>query len=148
MTDVLPSPVGFCRIWIRELQTRPNSHLPAWEAPKDQNKHVSAPAEGQQHQQQQPKWTSDATSLLRLYCRTSICHLRKGIVDVASRVPTDEDRGCCCRPFWGYLSGKKRHININFWLWLTSRWPWDKRLVVPGLTGQKSLCVCLETQEI
>ena len=43
---------------------------------------------------------------------------------------------------------KKRHININFLLWLTSRWPWDKRLVVPGLTGPKSLCVRLETQEI
>ena len=44
--------------------------------------------------------------------------------------------------------GEKRHININFLLWLTSRWPWDKRLVVPGLTGPKSLCVRLETQEI
>ena len=33
---------------------------------------------------------------------------------------------------------EKRHININFLLWLTSRWPWDKRLVVPGLTGPKS----------
>ena len=33
--------------------------------------------------------------------------------------------------------GEKRHININFLLWLTSRWPWDKRLVVPGLTGPK-----------
>ena len=31
---------------------------------------------------------------------------------------------------------------------LTSRWLWDKRLVVPGLTGPKSLCVRLETQEI
>ena len=46
------------------------------------------------------------------------------------------------------LREKKRHININFLLWLTSRWPWDKRLVVPGLTGPKSLCVRLETQEI
>ena len=46
------------------------------------------------------------------------------------------------------VPGEKRHININFWLWLTSRWPWDKRLVVPGLTGPKSLCVRLETQEI
>ena len=44
--------------------------------------------------------------------------------------------------------GAKRHININFLLWLTCRWPWDKRLVVPGLTGPKSLCVRLETQEI
>ena len=44
--------------------------------------------------------------------------------------------------------GEKRHININFLLWLTSRWPWDKRVVVPGLTGPKSLCVRLETQEI
>ena len=44
--------------------------------------------------------------------------------------------------------GGRRHININFLLWLTSRWPWDKRLVVPGLTGPKSLCVRLETQEI
>ena len=44
--------------------------------------------------------------------------------------------------------GEKRHMNINFLLWLTSRWPWDKRLVVPGLTGPKSLCVRLETQEI
>ena len=44
--------------------------------------------------------------------------------------------------------GEKRHININFLLWLTSRWPWDKRLVVPRLTGPKSLCVRLETQEI
>ena len=44
--------------------------------------------------------------------------------------------------------GEKRHINRNFLLWSTSRWPWDKRLVVPGLTGQKSLCVRLETQEI
>ena len=40
--------------------------------------------------------------------------------------------------------GEKRHININFLLWLTSRWPWDKQLVVPGLTGPKSLCVRLE----
>ena len=31
----------------------------------------------------------------------------------------------------------KRHININVLLWLTSRCPWDKRLVVPGLTGPK-----------
>ena len=37
---------------------------------------------------------------------------------------------------------------VNFLLWLTPRWPWDKRLVVPGLTGPKSLCVRLETQEI
>ena len=44
--------------------------------------------------------------------------------------------------------GERRHININFLLWLTSEWPWDKRLVVPGLTGPKSLCVRLETQEI
>ena len=44
--------------------------------------------------------------------------------------------------------GEKRHMNINFLLWLTSRWPWDKRLVVPGLTGPKSLCVRFETQEI
>ena len=44
--------------------------------------------------------------------------------------------------------GEKRHININFLLWLTSRWPWDKRLVVPELTGPKSSCVRLETQEI
>ena len=29
------------------------------------------------------------------------------------------------------IPGEKRHININFLLWLTSRWPWDKRLVVP-----------------
>ena len=49
------------------------------------------------------------------------------------------------RPF---CPGEKRRININFLLWLTSRWPWDKRLVVPGLTGPKSLCVRLETQEI
>ena len=41
----------------------------------------------------------------------------------------------------GLRSGEKRHININFLLWLTSRWPWDKRLVVPGLTGPKSFCV-------
>ena len=47
-----------------------------------------------------------------------------------------------------YFPGEKRHININFLLWLTSRWPSDKRLVVPGLTGPKSLCVRLETQEI
>ena len=40
---------------------------------------------------------------------------------------------------------EKRHININFLFWLTSRWPWDKRLVVPELTGPKSLCVRLET---
>ena len=40
--------------------------------------------------------------------------------------------------------GEKRHINIKFLLWLTSRWRWDKRLVVPGLTGPKSLCVRLE----
>ena len=38
--------------------------------------------------------------------------------------------------------------HTNFLLWLTSRWPWDKRLVVPGLTGPKSLCVRLKTQEI
>ena len=58
--------------------------------------------------------------------------------------------------FWGtfgsprpvFCPGEKRHININFLLWLTSGWPWDKRLVVPGLTGPKSLCVRLETQEI
>ena len=48
----------------------------------------------------------------------------------------------------GKGQGEKRHININFLLWLMSRWPWDKRLVVPGLTGPKSLCVRLETQEI
>ena len=41
--------------------------------------------------------------------------------------------------------GEKRHININLLLWLTSRWPCDKRLVVPGLTRPKSLCVRLET---
>ena len=29
-------------------------------------------------------------------------------------------------------------------LWLMSRWHWDKRLVVRGLTGPKSLCVRLE----
>ena len=56
-------------------------------------------------------------------------------------------------PFWGALiilhyPGEKRHININFLLWFTCRWPWDKWLVVPGLTGPKSLCVRLETQEI
>ena len=45
--------------------------------------------------------------------------------------------------------GEKRHININFWLWLTSRWPWDKWLVVPGLSRAKKFsCVRLETQEI
>ena len=38
----------------------------------------------------------------------------------------------------------KRHININFLLWLASRCPWDKRLVVPGLTGPESLCFRLE----
>ena len=43
--------------------------------------------------------------------------------------------------------GEKRHLSINFLLWLTSRWPWDKRLAVPGLTGSKSLCVRLEIQE-
>ena len=43
---------------------------------------------------------------------------------------------------------EKWHININFLLWLTSRWPWDKRLVVPGLTGPKSLCFRLKAQEI
>ena len=48
----------------------------------------------------------------------------------------------------GETPGEKRHININFLLWLTSKWPWDKRLVVPELTGPKSLCVRLETQEI
>ena len=35
------------------------------------------------------------------------------------------------------IPGEKRHININFLLWLTSGWPWDKPLVVPGLTGLK-----------
>ena len=35
------------------------------------------------------------------------------------------------------LFRKKRQININFLLWLKSRWPWDKRLVAPGLTGPK-----------
>ena len=49
--------------------------------------------------------------------------------------------------FGPYIPGEKRHINIIFLLWLTSRWPWDKRLVAPGLTGPKSLCVHLETQE-
>ena len=44
--------------------------------------------------------------------------------------------------------GEKRHINIDFFLSLRFRWPWDTRLVVPGLTGPKSLCVRLETQEI
>ena len=48
----------------------------------------SAPAEGQQLQ---PKQTSDATSLLRLCCRTSVCHSGKGALDVASRIPRDED---------------------------------------------------------
>ena len=43
---------------------------------------------------------------------------------------------------------EKGSSNTHFLLWLTSRWPWDKRLVVPGLTGLKSLCVHLETQEI
>ena len=47
-----------------------------------------------------------------------------------------------------FFPGEKRHININFLLWLRSRWPWNKRLVVPGLTGPKSLCVRLEIQEI
>ena len=42
---------------------------------------------------------------------------------------------------WSEIREKKRHININFLLWLTSRWPWDKRLVVPGLTGPKNVCV-------
>ena len=42
---------------------------------------------------------------------------------------------------------KKAHKHKLFAL-VTSRWPWDKRLVVPGLTGPKSLCVRLETQEI
>ena len=51
------------------------------------------------------------------------------------------------RTYTALSPGEKRHININFLLWLTSRWPWDKRLVVPGLTGPKSLCVRLETQE-
>ena len=46
------------------------------------------------------------------------------------------------------LLEETRHININFLLWLTSRWPWDKRLVVPGLTGPKSLCVRLKKKEI
>ena len=49
------------------------------------------------------------------------------------------------RVFKVAFPGEKRHININVLLWLTSRWPWDKRLVVPGLTGPKSLCVRLET---
>ena len=48
----------------------------------------------------------------------------------------------------GDSPGEKRHININFLLWLTPRWHCDKRLVVPGLTGPKSLCVRLQTQEI
>ena len=54
------------------------------------------------------------------------------------------------RLWWGqcFSPGAKRHMNTNFMLWFKSRWPWDKRLVVPGLTGPKSLCVCLETQEI
>ena len=54
-------------------------------------------------------------------------------------------------PLWQpgvYNDTKERHVNINFLLWLTSRCPWDKRLVVPGLTGPKSLCVRLETQDI
>ena len=33
--------------------------------------------------------------------------------------------------------GEKRHINVNFLLWLTSKLAWDKRLVVPGLTRPK-----------
>ena len=41
------------------------------------------------------------------------------------------------RPLVGF-PGEKRHININFLLWLTSRWPWDKQLVVPRLTAPKS----------
>ena len=36
---------------------------------------------------------------------------------------------------------EKRHININFLLWLTSRWPWDKRLVVPGVNRAKKFYV-------
>ena len=55
----------------------------------------------------------------------------------------------CAGPQKGSMTpGEKRHININVLLWLMSRWPWDKRLVVPGLTGPKSLSVRLETQEI
>ena len=42
--------------------------------------HYSAPAEGQQLQ---PKQTSDATSLLRLCCRASVCHSGKRNLDVA-----------------------------------------------------------------
>ena len=40
-------------------------------------------------------------------------------------------------PQWTVFLGEARHININFLLWSTSRWPWDKHLVVPGLTGSK-----------
>ena len=36
----------------------------------------------------QPKQTSAATSLLRLCCRTSVCHSGKGTLDAASRVPS------------------------------------------------------------
>ena len=50
-------------------------------------------------QQLQVKQTSDATSLLRLCCRASVSHTRKGTLDVASRAPGDERSSCRCRPF-------------------------------------------------
>ena len=51
-------------------------------------------------QQLQLEQTSEATSFRAPFCcRSSVCHSRKGTLDVASRVPRDEGRRCHCRSF-------------------------------------------------
>ena len=45
-------------------------------------------------------------------------------------------------------SGRKKAHKHKLFVLVNVQRPWDKRLVVPGLTGPKSLCVRLETQEI
>ena len=89
------------------LRTTPSPLL--WHTPIQ-----SASAE---RQQLQPKQTSGATSCLRLCYRASACHSGKGILDVASRVPRDEGRSCCCRPFEGSYSNLYLHkINLEKFL--------------------------------
>ena len=45
--------------------------------------------------------------------------------------------------------GGKRHININFLLWLTSRWPWDKRPGRPRVNrAKKFMCSTRNTGNI
>ena len=56
---------------------------------------LSVPAQGQQ----QLKLTPDATSLLRLCCRASVCHSEEGTLDVASNAPRDKGRSLALSPF-------------------------------------------------